>query len=76
MLRNYDVAVHHADVCDDEFVKQTISRYEVTHVVHLAAQAGVRHSLKDPLSYVTSNVECFVKLLRVLDQLPVSILSA
>jgi UDP-glucuronate 4-epimerase len=29
---------------------------EVTHVVHLAAQAGVRHSLVDPYVYVSSNV--------------------
>ncbi|MDZ4870274.1 MAG: NAD-dependent epimerase/dehydratase family protein [Alphaproteobacteria bacterium] len=28
----------------------------VTHVVHLAAQAGVRHSLTDPYTYITSNV--------------------
>lgn len=28
----------------------------VTHVVHLAAQAGVRHSLTDPYTYVMSNV--------------------
>lgn len=28
----------------------------ITHVVHLAAQAGVRHSLEDPYSYVDTNV--------------------
>jgi UDP-glucuronate 4-epimerase len=27
-----------------------------THIVHLAAQAGVRHSLVDPYAYVTANV--------------------
>jgi UDP-glucuronate 4-epimerase len=29
---------------------------DITHVVHLAAQAGVRHSLTDPYTYITSNV--------------------
>ena len=29
---------------------------DITHVVHLAAQAGVRHSLIDPYTYITSNV--------------------
>ncbi len=29
---------------------------DTTHVVHLAAQAGVRHSLIDPYSYVQANV--------------------
>src|SRR5215470_17290595 len=29
---------------------------DVTHVANLAAQAGVRHSLTDPYTYVMSNV--------------------
>jgi UDP-glucuronate 4-epimerase len=29
---------------------------EITDIVHLAAQAGVRHSLADPYAYVASNV--------------------
>jgi UDP-glucuronate 4-epimerase len=37
------------------------SRFEV--VVNLAAQAGVRHSLKDPYSYVDSNVVGFLNIL-------------
>ncbi|MBC7799496.1 MAG: NAD-dependent epimerase/dehydratase family protein [Gemmatimonadaceae bacterium] len=43
-----------------------------THVVHLAAQAGVRHSMVDPYSYVTSNVMGHVAVLeaaRHLDRL-------
>ena len=32
-------------------------------VVHLAAQAGVRHSLKNPHVYVSSNVDGFVNML-------------
>ena len=32
-------------------------------VVHLAAQAGVRHSLKNPHVYVSSNVDGFVNIL-------------
>ena len=34
-----------------------------TRVVHLAAQAGVRHSLVDPFAYVTSNVMGHVTIL-------------
>lgn len=37
----------------------------VTHVVHLAAQAGVRHSLTDPYTYVMSNVMGQVVLLEL-----------
>ncbi len=43
-----------------------------THVVHLAAQAGVRHSIKVPQSYVRENVDCFLTLLEVVRQRPLA----
>jgi UDP-glucuronate 4-epimerase len=42
----------------------------ITHVVHLAAQAGVRHSLTDPYTYITSNVMGQVTLLELARKLP------
>jgi UDP-glucuronate 4-epimerase len=46
-----------ADVSDRETMLGLATRLRgVTHIVHLAAQAGVRHSLVDPYAYVTSNV--------------------
>lgn len=36
---------------------------DITHIVHLAAQAGVRHSLIDPCAYVTANIMGHVVLL-------------
>lgn len=36
---------------------------DITHVVHLAAQAGVRYSLADPCAYVTANMMGHVVLL-------------
>ena len=38
---------------------------KITHVVHLAAQAGVRHSLVDPYSYVDTNVMGHLTLLEL-----------
>ena len=32
-------------------------------MAHLAAQAGVRYSLKNPLAYIHENVQCFTTLL-------------
>mmetsp|Transcript_45830 Transcript_45830/g.112374 ORF Transcript_45830/g.112374 Transcript_45830/m.112374 type:complete len:357 (+) Transcript_45830:64-1134(+) len=66
----HDVHVLDADVCDAERVRDAIVRHRVTHVLHLAAQAGVRYSLEHPLAYVRANVECFVTLLEVLRTLP------
>ncbi|WP_198370764.1 NAD-dependent epimerase/dehydratase family protein [Roseomonas rosulenta] len=46
-----------ADVADrDVMLPLAASRPEVTRVVHLAAQPGVRHSLVDPFAYVEANV--------------------
>ena len=45
------------DVADIEAVGRLFEAHrDATHVVHLAAQAGVRHSLVDPYVYIQSNV--------------------
>ena len=45
------------DVSDRSVVEAlTEAHPDIGAIVHLAAQAGVRHSLVDPYSYVTSNV--------------------
>ena len=51
------------DVCDGDLLQLLLRSGRVTHVIHLAAQAGVRYSLKKPLAYVEANVKCFVTLL-------------
>jgi UDP-glucuronate 4-epimerase len=60
------VRVVEGDVCNRSLVDGLLREHRVTHVVHLAAQAGVRYSLRAPLSYVRANVECFVSLLEAL----------
>lgn len=46
-----------AGVEDREAIKAAFESDEnITHIVHLAAQAGVRYSLIDPYAYVASNV--------------------
>jgi len=46
-----------ADISDRPAIEAIVRQHpDITHVVHLAAQAGVRHSLVDPYAYVTSNV--------------------
>ena len=45
------------DISDRQAMTTLGQRHpDITHVVHLAAQAGVRHSLTDPYTYITSNV--------------------
>ena len=60
------VQVYRGDVCDSTLLSHLFSKYEFTDVVHLAAQAGVRHSLDQPLTFVHANVRCFLTLLDAL----------
>ena len=60
--------VYDVDVCDSDSVRQIMNKYSVTHVIHLAAQAGVRYSIEHPQAYVESNVKCFIQMLELLKQ--------
>ena len=44
------------DLADEAGMARLFAEQRFARVIHLAAQAGVRHSLKDPHSYVRSNV--------------------
>ncbi len=60
-----------ADIADREAMHALAARHQDTrHVVHLAAQAGVRHSMIDPYAYVTSNVMGHTCVLEMARRLP------
>jgi UDP-glucuronate 4-epimerase len=49
--------LHRASVADRAAVFGIVDQHgEASGIIHLAAQAGVRHSLRDPFVYVESNV--------------------
>ena len=49
---------HRLDIADREAVAGLACRHpEITRVIHLAAQAGVRYSLVNPYAYTHSNIE-------------------
>ena len=70
-LAKLGVRVYRNDVCNSSHLLDVMTSHDVSHVVHLAAQAGVRHSQRDPLSYVTANIDCLLVLLDVLRRFPV-----
>ena len=53
------------DIQDLQALREVFREQKITHICNLAAQAGVRHSLKDPFSYQKSNVEGFLNLLEM-----------
>ncbi len=51
------------DLRDRAAVAEAFARYRPQRVVHLAAQAGVRYSLENPLAYVDTNLTGFAHIL-------------
>ena len=59
------------DISDGAAVTALAERHPgITAIVHLAAQAGVRYSLENPLAYVDANVRGQVVLLEAARRLP------
>ena len=52
-----------ADLADRAAIAQTFARHRFASVIHLAAQAGVRHSINEPNAYADANLEGFVNVL-------------
>jgi UDP-glucuronate 4-epimerase len=58
-----DFRFERADIADRNAVAELFAHHRFSHVVHLAAQAGVRHSLIDPHAYVDANLVGFANIL-------------
>lgn len=56
---------HMLRICmtDKDAVNSAFSKHKPEHVINLAAQAGVRHSIEFPLDYVQSNIVGFTNIL-------------
>jgi UDP-glucuronate 4-epimerase len=75
----YDVSLKHArlsrleghdnfrfikgDICDRQIISRLFAYEQFDCVVNLAAQAGVRYSLKNPYAYIDSNIVGFMNIL-------------
>lgn len=64
------IQVVETDICASSLIDNLLIKNQITHCVHLAAQAGVRHSLTFPEKYVHSNLQGFTQILEVLKQHP------
>ena len=56
ILKSKNFKFYKLDVVKKEIIFSIIKKHKITHIVHLAAQAGVRHSLKCPEDYFSSNL--------------------
>lgn len=65
LLSKHQIFIVEGDINDAELLTKLFDIVPFSHVLHLAAQAGVRYAMQNPLSYVKSNVAGFVTLLEV-----------
>lgn len=69
LLKEMSIPIVEGDICDLNSLKELVEDHGITHIVHLAAQAGVRYSLSHPHTYLKSNVEGFLNILEVCRQI-------
>ena len=63
LLREPGFAFERIDLVDRAALARLFARHRFARVVHLAAQAGVRHSIEYPHAYAEANLEGFVNVL-------------
>lgn len=63
LLQEAGVEIIEGDLINPETLNRAIETFSPTHLVHLAAQAGVRYSIDNPRAYAESNVDAFLNVL-------------
>ncbi|XP_047941050.1 UDP-glucuronate 4-epimerase 1 [Salvia hispanica] len=63
LLNSQNIFVVEGDINDARMLAKLFEIVAFTHVMHLAAQAGVRYAMENPQSYVHSNIAGLVTLL-------------
>jgi len=46
----------HGNLCDDVLVTNIIQQYNITHIIHFAAQSHVQNSFEDSLTFTKDNI--------------------
>ena len=53
------------DISDMDALTKNLESKDISSIIHLAAQAGVRHSIENPYSYTKSNIDGFLNILEI-----------
>lgn len=66
-LREFENFVFYKeDICSINIMREIFDKHSITYVAHLAARAGVRPSIDDPILYVKSNIEATTVILEMI----------
>lgn len=70
-IAKFDLAPTVIDVADSAALMACFEAHRPSRVIHLAAQAGVRHSIDAPYDYLHSNLTGFLNILEACRRFPV-----
>src|SRR3954462_5203449 len=65
-LQDLGIKVVEGDICNRGLLEELFTHYSFTHVLHLAAQAGVRYARENPDAYLKANLEGFLSILETM----------
>jgi len=63
LIRYSNYKHYRVDLCDQKRIENIFNDFKPQKVVNLAAQAGVRYSIENPLAYINSNIVGFANIL-------------
>jgi len=64
-LKILGISVIKGDITDFALLEKITSENRIDTILHLAAQAGVRYSLKNPHTYISTNIQGFLNILEI-----------
>tara|TARA_A100001015_G_C15012736_1_gene723983 strand:- start:352 stop:1320 length:969 start_codon:yes stop_codon:yes gene_type:complete len=65
LKKNKKFKFYKIDLCEYNKLNNVVKKNQIKFIIHLAAQAGVRYSIKNPKIYFKSNLEGFFNILEV-----------
>lgn len=54
---NNKLTIYIADICDEKKMEEIFSHHKIDTLCHLAARAGVRPSIDNPIEYIETNIK-------------------
>ena len=63
LSKNNNFLFYKIDLCNKSELSDFFEKNKIDFIIHLAAQAGVRYSLENPMAYIDSNIIAFMNIL-------------
>jgi len=70
ILQQKGIKLIQGDLREKGLVQKICKQYHITHIVHLAAYAGVRYAIQHPEVYLDNNINSFFQVLEAVREMP------